>query len=143
MADLGTTIKAYLAGKSAITALVGTRIYPDVLPQGYDTKTQGGAIVYSVISTLHDHLINGLSGIARARLEFTTYSSSRIGANAIAEAIRTSGLVGYTGAMGAMVIESVRIESGVQFLDELPTDGTQGHRYLTIFDYLIAYQETV
>jgi hypothetical protein len=35
------------------------------------------------------------------------------------------------------------IESGVQTLDERPTDGTQEHRYIAVFDYLIAYQETI
>jgi hypothetical protein len=99
-------------------------------------------LVYSVISTQHDHLINGLAGVARSRIEFTTYAATRAGANAIAEAIRTCGLVGHTGAMGTMQILSVMIDGGNQTLDELPTDGGQEHRYLTIFDYQIAYSES-
>jgi hypothetical protein len=96
-----------------------------------------------VISTTHDHLINGLSGIARSRIEFTAFASTRAGANLIAEAVRASDLQGYTGAMGGVSIESVMITGGIQTLDERPTDGSQEHRYLTIFDYMIAYQETV
>jgi hypothetical protein len=45
--------------------------------------------------------------------------------------------------MGGVSIESVMITGGIQTLDERPTDGSQEHRYLTIFDYMIAYQETV
>lgn len=141
MADIGTAIRTFLASKSAITSLVSTRILPDVLPQGYRVGS-GGAITYAVVSTMHDHLINGLAGIARSRIEFTCYAATRAGANAIAEAIRTCGLVGYTGAIGTTQILSVRLEDGNQSLDELPTDGGQEHRYLTVFDYMVAYTET-
>jgi hypothetical protein len=142
MADLGAAVRGYLAADSGVSALVATRIYPDVLPQGYTIRT-GGALTYTIIDTIHDHLINGLSGIARSRVEFAAFASTRAGANLIAEAVRASGLQGYTGAMGGVYVESVMLVDGIQTMDERPTDGTQEHRYLTIFDYLIAYQETV
>jgi hypothetical protein len=142
MADLGTAVRGYLAANGGVSAAVGARIFPDVLPQGYTVKT-GGALTYTIISTVHDHLINGLSGIARSRIEFSAFASTRAGANLIAEAVRSSGLQGYTGAMGGVLIESVMIDSGIETLDERPTDGSQEHRYLTVFDYMIAYQESV
>lgn len=142
MADLGSSVRTYLAANAGVAALVSTRIYPDVLPQGYAVSS-GGALTYGIISTVHDHLINGLSGIARSRIEFTAFAATRLAANAIAEAVRSSGLVGITGLVGDVFCESVMIADGIQTLDERPTDGSQEHRYLTIFDYLIAYQETV
>jgi hypothetical protein len=142
MADIGSAVRGYLAANTGVAALVSSRIYPDVLPQGYTIRT-GGALTYTVISTIHDHLINGLAGIVRSRVEFTAFASTRAGANLIAEAVRTSNLQGYTGAMGGVFIESVMISGGIQTLDERPTDGSQEHRYLTVFDYMIAYQETI
>lgn len=142
MADVGTAIRTFLVAKAAVTALVSTRIYPDVLPQAYSVQT-GGALTYTVISTTHDHLINGLSGIARSRIEFAAYSGTRSGANAIAEAVRASGLAGTLGTVGGVFLESVLIADGIQTFEESPTDGSQEHRYVTVFDYLIAYQETV
>jgi len=142
MADLGSAVRGYLAANAGVSALVGSRIFPDVLPQGY-TIRNGGALTYTIIDTVHDHLINGLSGIARSRVEFAAFASTRAGANLIAEAVRASGLQGYTGAMGGVLIESVMIASGIQTLDERPTDGSQEHRYMTLFDYMIAYQESV
>ena len=142
MADLGSAVRGYLAADAGVLALVAARIYPDVLPQGYTIRT-GGALTYTIIDTSHDHMINGLAGIARSRVEFAAFASTRAGANIIAEAVRASDLQGYTGAMGGVSIESVRLEDGIQTLDERPTDGSQEHRYLTVFDYLIAYQETV
>lgn len=142
MADLGAAVRGYLVADSGVSGLVGSRIYPDVLPQGYKVR-DGGALTYTLIHTVHDHLINGLAGIARSRIEFAAFASTRAGANLIAEAVRSSDLVGFTGAMGGVLIESVDLESGVQTLEERPTDGSQEHRYLTVFDYLFAYQETV
>lgn len=143
MADLGSTVRGYLAAVTAVETAVGTRIYPDVLPQGYSVRGNGGALIYSVISTIHDHMINGLAGIARSRIEFTAFASTRAGANLIAEAVRASGIIGYTGAMDGVLIESVRLEDGIQTMEERPTDGSQEHRYLTIFDLLFAYQESI
>jgi hypothetical protein len=42
-----------------------------------------------------------------------------------------------------VLIESVMLTGGVQTLDERPTDGSQEHRYITIFDYMIAFQESI
>ena len=142
MADLGTAVRGFLYADAGVRALTSTRIYPDVLPQGYSVA-DGGALTYTIIDTIHDHLINGLSGIARSRIELAAFASTRAGANAIAEAVRASGLAGTTGTVGGVWFESVMLDSGVQTLDERPTDGTQQHRYITVFDYLIAYQESI
>ena len=142
MADLGTAVRTYLYANAGVFALTSTRIYPDVLPQGYSVAS-GGALTYTIISTVHDHMLNGLAGIARSRIEFAAFAGTRAAANALAEAVRASGLVGTTGTVGGVFFESVMIADGVQTLDERPTDGSQEHRYITIFDYLIAYQETV
>ena len=142
MADLGTAVRGFMIADAGVLAMTSTRIYPDFLPQGY-TVANGGALTYTIIDTIHDHLINGLSGIARSRVEFAAFSGTRAGANAIAEAVRSSGFAGTTGTVGGVFFESVMLDSGIQTLDEQPTDGSQEHRYFTVFDYLIAYQESV
>jgi hypothetical protein len=141
VADLGTSIRGFLLADAGVVALTSTHIYPDVLPQGYSVAS-GGALTYTIISTTHDHLINGLAGIARSRIEFAAFAGTRVASNAIAEAVRASGLVGTTGLVSDVWIESVMITDGVQTLDERPSDGSQEHRYLTVFDYLIAFQES-
>jgi hypothetical protein len=141
MADLGEAIRGFLAADAGVLALVSSRIFPDVLPQGYSVAT-GGALTYTIIDTTHDHMINGLAGIARSRIEFAAFAATRAGANLIAEEVRNSGLAGTMGLVGGVYIESVMLDDGIQTLDERPTDGSQQHRYLTVFDYLIAYQES-
>lgn len=142
MADLGEAVRGFLIADAGVLGLVSSRIYPDVLPQGY-AVSDGGALTYTIIDTIHDHLINGLSGIARSRVEFAAFAGTRAAANAIAEAVRASGLAGTTGTVGDVFFESVMLDSGIQTLDDRPTDGSQEHRYFTTFDYLIAYQETI
>ncbi len=142
MADLGTAVRGYLAANAGVADAVAGRIYPDVLPQGYSVRN-GGALTYTIIPGTHDHLLNGLAGIGRNRIEFASFASTRAGANLIEKAVKNSGLIGFTGAMGGMLIESVMYESGPETVEERPTDGSQEHRYLTIFDFMIAYQEEV
>lgn len=141
MADLSTALVAHLESSAGVAALVGTRIWSDQPPQEYSV-TSGAALIYYVIDTQHENMINGLAGLARCRVEFTSYGATRATAEAVAEAVRTSGLVGFVGDLHGVWIESVTIDSGIQQLTESPTDGSQEHRYLTVFDYLFCYQET-
>ena len=144
MADVAASVRQYLVANAGVSALVpGSRFWPDKPPQGYK-MSQGAAVIYSKLSTIHDHMLNGLAGIARCRIEYTAYSSTRAGANAVAEAVRNSGIVGFTGTTYGVTIESVMLENGEETEDEFPiNDGSQEHRYLTTFDFLIAYQEEV
>lgn len=147
MADVATAVRQHLLGVSGVTALVGSgtaaRFWPDEPPQSYSVKRDGAGITYDKISTTHDHMINGLAGIARCRIEYTTYATTRSGANAVAEAVRMSGIVGFMGLTNGVYINSVMLERGEETEDQFPTDGNQEHRYLTVFDLLVCYQEEV
>jgi hypothetical protein len=141
MASIGTEIKKFLATKAGVTALVGTRIFPVVLPQGYDLS-QGAALTYRVLSRPSSHLINGIDGICRARIEFSAFAALYETAEQVADAVRMSGLPGFVGLMGDKQIESVQLSDGGDTYDESPSDGGQSHRYVTVFDYLVTYQES-
>jgi len=141
MASIGTELKKFLAAKSGVIALVGARITPLVLPQGYHVS-QGPALTYRVLSRPSGHLINGIDGICRARVEFSAFSNDYDLSEQVADAVRNSGLPGFVGLMGDKQIESVQLSDGGDTYDESPSDGGQSHRYVTVFDYLVTYQET-
>jgi hypothetical protein len=141
MASIGKEIEKYLAANAGVAALVGTRIYPVVLPQPYN-YSQGAALTYRVLSRPSNHLINGIDGICRARIEFSAFSSLYELSEQVADAVRQSGLPGFVGLMGDKQIESVQLSDGGDTYDESPNDGGQSHRYVTVFDYLVTYQET-
>ena len=121
MADIGTAIRKYLADNAAVAALVSDRIWPDILKQNATMP----AVTYHRVSTDHFGTINGsVLGLARVRLTIDSFADSRPGANALAEAIRTSGILGlgHTTVNG-VDIGSVVIDSGQSHYPVPPTDG--------------------
>lgn len=139
MADIGTAIQDYLAADATVSGLVGTRIRPDVLKQGETMP----AVTYRVISTRHEHNINGAkTGIARSRIQIDCYAETRLGANALAEAIRKSGILdrGHKTTHG-VYIYSVQIDAGQSHGIEQPDDGSDEFRRITSQDYAFTYGE--
>lgn len=86
MATLEEGLVAKLLAMAGVTSLVGTRIYPLVEPQDASLP----AIVYQRISGPRDHVMEGASGLAMARMQLTMLASTYSGAKALAEAVRAA-----------------------------------------------------
>lgn len=121
---------AHLLTDSGVTALVGTRIYPLLVPQDADLP----AIAYQRISGPRDHTHDGSSGLAFARMQLTFVASSYDDAKSLGEAVRAA-IDGHKGSMGDVTV-------GACLLDQERDD------WATVFespvvrqDYLIWYQE--
>lgn len=137
MADITESVRDYLLTKTAVTALVSTRIYPDVLPQAATLP----AVTYTKISTVHNHTLSALAGLASCRIEFSCYALTRRIANSIADAIQQCGIVAVKGLTYSTDIRGVYLEDGQQTYQEAPSDGSQVHRYVCTFDLVFHYQE--
>jgi Protein of unknown function (DUF3168) len=72
LADIRVGLRAYLLDDAAIAAIVGTRVYPIVLPQG-QVQT---SIVYTRISGFGDNHMLGPSGLSRPRIQIDCWSQS-------------------------------------------------------------------
>lgn len=138
MADVAIGVRGYLLSKSAITDLVSQRFYTDQLPQSATLP----AIVINKLFTTHDHALSDFAGLAHARLQFECYASTRLAANSIAEAIRASGIVTQKGSTNDVDIRGVRVEEGMTYQDDAPTDGGSDHRYVSVIDLVVDYTET-
>lgn len=139
MADIAIGVRGYLLGKTAITDLVGQRIYTDALPQSATLP----AIVMSKLYTQHDHELSDLAGLAHSRLQFECYASTRLVSNAVAEAIRACGVVAFKGSTNGVDIRGVRVEEGMSYQDDPPTDGSDERRYVSVIDLTIDFTETI
>ena len=139
MANVGIAFRTLCLTKTAITNLIGQRMYPDVLVQG----SQMPAVVYYIISTEREKLIGKMSKLAHSRFQIDCYAMTRSQAHAVAQAFRTSQLDEYRGITASIMFNGIEIDSGEQYLQEPPTDGSQEHRYLTSFDMLVHYTEGV
>lgn len=80
-----STLYSRLTSYSGLTALVSTRIYPLVAPQGVIYP----AVVYQRISTMAREVAMGSDpGIVRARVQVTAWADTYTSAKAIADKIR-------------------------------------------------------
>lgn len=83
------TIYATLKNDAGVTALVSSRIYPVVMPEG----TALPAVVYQRISTNPVASLDGDSGLDLVRMQISSWGKSYSSAKVLAAAVRTS-LVG-------------------------------------------------
>jgi Protein of unknown function (DUF3168) len=77
---------ARLKASPQVTALVGSRIYPMVIPQGVVMP----AIAYQRISTVRPGSLRGPSGIADPRLQVNCWADTYGTAKTVAEEVRQS-----------------------------------------------------
>ena len=138
MADLAVAVRAYLLTKTAVTDIVGQRIYTDILPQSATLP----AITLSKISTRHEHQLSDFGGLAHTRMQFECFATTRLVANSMAEAIRACGIITQKGTTSSVDIRGVRVDDGQRNYVDYPTDGSDEHRYVTTIDLIFDYTET-
>ena len=73
-----------ISGVAEIKALVGTRVYPIVLPQNPEYP----AISYTLISTDREGPMQGPGGLAASRVELGCWDRTYSGAKALSEIVR-------------------------------------------------------
>lgn len=133
-----TALYTYLAGKTSITSIVGTNIWKGRLPQSYSWVAP--ALSFRRISELHDHDLDGGSGIARARMQIDCWSKTASAAESLAEQVRTL-LQGYSGTIGSVTATSVVLDNVVS-LPEPPIDSSDDWRFHIALDFIVIYRES-
>jgi hypothetical protein len=86
----------YLKGYAGLAALVGTRIYPLIMPQNPTLP----AVTYQKISGVVDYVMDGTS-IKRPRIQVDAWAKSYASARAVAEQVKAA-FDRYTGTMGGV-----------------------------------------
>ncbi len=137
MADIVKATRQYLLGKSAVTDLVVSRIYPHELPQGATLP----AVVIEEVDADSDLHLGGFCGLRHTRLRVRSYGSERADARALRETVRTCGIVGYRGTTDGVVFAGVDPAGYGTGVDQ-PTDGSDDTRWYLWADYKIAHSES-
>lgn len=133
--DCSEAVAKYLLTQTAITDLVGTRIYPDVLPEACTLP----AIVYSEISDNDNYHLSGVCTAAECRVQIDCYGATRASANAVGRKVREIIGNGTSREMGGMQVLSCHSENG-HTMQEQPVNGTDNWRYVRSRDFLIIYE---
>ena len=102
-------IRAAILASAPVAAMVGTRVYPMMLPQGPTLP----AIVYQRISTVPDMLVEG-PGFAPIRMQLSMWATTFDGARTLADAVVTA-LHGYHGG-------ELRLSRLINLLDDYEPD---------------------
>ena len=139
LADVRHGLRAYLLGDSAISIVVGaTRIYPIKLPQGQILPS----IVYSRISGLGDHHMEGPSGLARPRIQIDCWAQSADAADNLARLVKDR-IDGFRGAMpwGENSPEEAIQVQGIFFESEREDYDDAVKLYRSSKDYFVWYEE--
>ena len=137
MSGIGEALRTKLLTYTTVTDIIGQRMYPDALVQ----KAQLPAIVYYVTSTERDHHLSGLGKSAHARFSIECFANTRISASALSKAIRETGIDSFRGVVSNYTFCGIDFDSGDEYLNDVPTDGNQEHRYVVTFDLLVHYKE--
>jgi hypothetical protein len=129
MIESGLTSR--LLADTTLAALIGTSIYPVLLPEGTST-----AVTYRVISKVPDYSLTSALGMVKARIEFNAWAATYAAAKAIEEAIRLS-LDGYAGALpnGVIVANILRDNGAIDGFDQ------DTRLYRVQIDYRVIYAE--
>jgi hypothetical protein len=140
LADIRVGLRAHLLGNSEIsTAVGGSRIYPVKMPQGITLTS----IVYSRISDIGDHHMQGPSGLARPRVQVTSWATTVDAATTLGNLVKER-LDGYRGEMlwggsspqeGVIVLGIFFDSAGEQYDDTAQMYGVRQ-------DYFIWFRES-
>jgi len=136
MADIGAATRTKLIGTAAVAAILGTRIYPDYLPQGATLP----AAVYHVVSGSDEVDLAGMSGVAHSRVQIDAYATTRTSANLLALTIRDSLAATYNRVLwGTVATLGTTPQGGERYDTQSVGDGSDERQFITMRDYLISY----
>jgi hypothetical protein len=104
---LGKAIYSKLSGTVAVSADVGTRIFPEAAPEQGLTFP---LIVYSMTDAQHINSYSGASSLANRRVTVQCAASTYSAANTLAKNVRET-LDNQSGTWGGIVVQGAFIES--------------------------------
>lgn len=144
MSAVNTAIYSYLQGISALTALVGTRMYADANKQAINPNvdTKYPYIVWSKVSSVHEHHQGGAAGLASERYEFDVHSLDALQAETVGDELRKAldGLHHTTMGSASLDVRSVHLQtedSGAIRLDNKTIE------FIVRLDFILVHAETV
>lgn len=121
--DIEQAIVAKLLADATLAALVGTRVYPGLAPQG----AAAPYLVYQQADRQKVHTLGGVVSLNNYRMRFDAFGSSYANAKATAAAL-ASALDGFSGLVGsgAIKVQGAFLESEEDDLDEPVHGGETG-----------------
>ena len=132
-------LRAFVIADADVTALIGSRMYPQRLPQGLAMP----AIRYTHIATTSEIHLNGVMGEARTTMQLDCYSESYEEMVDLAEKVRVALVADNNGrrTMGSTNVRQTRlVNKGDEPAFQVP-DGGDRWRFNRSLDFELDYDE--
>ena len=132
-------LRTYLLSKPAISALVGTRVYPLRAPQ----NAAYPQLTYGIISDIEVMSLEGSSGLTDARLHIDCWANDAAGYSTVKSlkaAVRNA-LTGFSGWMGSTEVGAVLPAGDVDLYEQPESASDTGVHHIAM-DYEVSYQIT-
>ncbi len=133
--SMAEDLRTFLLQDSTLGGLIGTKIYPIVLPQDPIFP----AITYQWISGDRLYSLSGPSGLSGPRIQFDCWAKTYAASEGLFEALRKR-LDGYRGQMGSAPGHTVQ---GVFFANEVDLYEAEIDVYRRSVDFMIHYEEAI
>jgi hypothetical protein len=129
-----TEMVAWLQAQTAISNSVGTRIYPQKLPQ----RPTLPALTYSQVSAVRVRDLSGPAYKSRTRVSFSCWANTELAAHQLADALRQTLDDFYGTSWGNVEVGHISLDNEFDLFEE--EAGTVGI-YRVVQDYIIAHLE--
>jgi hypothetical protein len=129
--SLETGLYAALAADGTVAGLVGTRIYPGIMPQGVTYP----AISYQRISTVRTNMLSGVDDFTQVRIQIDCWDDGYSDVKTLANAV-VSAIDGAT-ALDTQAIQHCHLES---MMDLPQVDGDRVEHRVSM-DFIIYLNE--
>ncbi len=126
-----------LRDNAAVSAIIGTQVFPQRAPQQKDLPY----VVYEMISSQHMKDMDGASGLANPLFRVTSWETTYKKVKTLAEAVRLA-LVGFRGTILGTKIQGIFLENQLDGFDLRP-DGSEGNAERVIQEWSIWFAEPV
>ena len=116
--EIEEAIRTYLLTKSALAALISTRILPDGLSDSVDLPAGS----FQRITDYKEHYFTGQSTTESPIFQYTVYASTKAGAVTIKNHLK-SALNDYQGTLSGLVVQKIELQNEMSG-KEVSSDGS-------------------
>jgi hypothetical protein len=112
-------VATILTNTAGVTAVVGARVHPLIIPQNERGQGSQPCLVYQVITRERSKTRCGTVALVRTSLQVDAYGRTYASAKAASEAC-IAALLDYRGTVGAVTIKDVALSAEIDLTDPEP-----------------------
>jgi hypothetical protein len=140
--SLATDLRKYLLSKSAVTSVIGTRMFAAFHPQKNSTYP---LVTYQVIVNTPAHHLLGGAGYSGTRIQLDGYAPNETDRDALTELLRNQ-LQGFpapgaSNVMGSTTVDSVVLMGQRDFYEPPQNQADSGGLFRTSMDFWFRHQQ--